>query len=136
MGYLDAFTFRLPIEYEALPPAIIFFKYCHENTNHISMKTTHLIDCTLSMSCPGSTGGDQCFYPSLCAPGREDPVWLRVRDQCYRLPGHVLPAEPHEHDRRVFWLRLQRPGLLPASHDPPLQLRRALLLTVSSSRVT
>lgn len=70
-----------------------------------------------------------CFVPPRV--DGEDPVRLRVRDQCHRLPGHVLPAEPHEHDGRLVRLRSQCPGLLPATHDSPLQLRCALLLTVS-----
>lgn len=62
----------------------------------------------------------------------EDPVWVRVRNQRHRLPGHVLPAQPDEHDGRLLRLRGQRSGLLPPPHDPPVQLRGALLFTVST----
>lgn len=62
----------------------------------------------------------------------EDPVRVRVRNQRHRLPGHVLPAQPDEHDGRFLRLRGQRPGLLPPPHDPPVQLRGPLLSTVST----
>lgn len=64
---------------------------------------------------------------------RKDSVWLRVRYQRDRLPRHVLSPQPHEYDGRLLRLRGQRPGILPPPYDPPLQLRSALLFTVSTT---
>ncbi|TMS13987.1 Protein YIPF5 [Larimichthys crocea] len=48
---------------------------------------------------------------------------------CNRLPGHVLPTEPHEYDGRLLRLCVQRAGILPPPNDPPLQLWSPLLFT-------
>ncbi|XP_054370750.1 protein YIPF7 isoform X2 [Molothrus ater] len=59
--------------------------------------------------------------------GRESSFWLRVRDECYRVPCHACPAEPDERLGSLSWLCCKCAGLLPAAHGHPVLCCSSLL---------
>ena len=58
-------------------------------------------------------------------------VWLHLRHRAGGLRGHVLLAEPDEHDGCVRRRHHLRPRLLPPAHGLPLLRLRPSVLTVS-----
>lgn len=68
-----------------------------------------------------------CSFPI----GWQNPVWLRIRDQCDWMFRNVLFVKFNEYDRCVIWLCGKCPGLLSSSHDPVVQLCSGIFFTVS-----
>ncbi|CAO2604644.1 Protein YIPF5 [Lemmus lemmus] len=69
-----------------------------------------------------------CLW-SHAATGWQNPIWLRIWNQCNWMFRNVLFVKFNEYDRCLIWLCGKCPGVLSSSYDPAVQLCSGIFFT-------